>query len=79
MTTEAIKSQIARLSRKEQAEIVHFIMDIIVSDENFELSPELRAEIDASYHAIETEEDKGFSPEAYREEMRRFFSSRKQS
>ena len=74
MTTEAIKDQIVKLSRKEQAEIVHFIMNIFVAEDDFELTPEIKSEIDASYEAVESGRDKGLTHEAYRKEMKRFLS-----
>lgn len=71
-TTQAIKEEIAKLSRKEQAEIVHFIMDMMVREEAFVLTSELKEEIETSYRAIESGEDKGLNATAYREEMQRF-------
>jgi putative addiction module component (TIGR02574 family) len=69
MTAQAIKEEIVQLTRQQQAEIVHFIMDILVEEEDFELTDELKTEIDASYDAIENGVDKGFSHEAYRTEI----------
>lgn len=77
MTAQFIKEEIAKLSRREQAEIVHFIMDIMVEEDAFELTPELRAEIDASYEAVESGKDNGLGHGAYREEMNRFIEKYK--
>ncbi|GEM_PF-2947118 len=79
MTAQAIKEEIANLPRQQQAEIVHFILDILVEEENFELTPELRAEIDASYEAIENGEDPGLTHEDYRAEMDRYLAQASQS
>lgn len=76
MLAESIKDQIVKLSRKEQAEIVHFIMDILISQEEFSLSPKLKEEIDNSYKAIESGEDKGYSHASYRAEMEQFLSKK---
>ena len=77
MTAQSIKEEIAKLSRIEQAEIVHFIMDMMVEEAAFELTPDLRSEIDASYETVESGEDKGLGHEAYREEMDRFMEKYK--
>ncbi len=77
MTAQSIKEEIAKLSRKEQAEIVHFIMDMMVEEDKFELTPELRSEIDSSYEAVESGKDKGLDHGAYRKEMDRFMEKYK--
>ena len=79
MTTNAIKDQIIKLTRREQADIVHFIMDIMVSEEDFELSLDLKAEIDASYNAIENGTDEGLTHELYRKKMDNLLSNRNKS
>ncbi|MCB0597211.1 MAG: hypothetical protein H6557_00810 [Lewinellaceae bacterium] len=77
MTAQSIKEEIAKLSRIEQAEIVHFIMDMMVEEAAFEFTLELRSEIDTSYEAIESGKDKGMDHKAYREEMDRFLEEYK--
>ncbi len=74
MTVQAIKKEIEHLPRQEQADIARFILDLLAPEEDFELTPELRAEIDASYESIESGEDQGYTHEAYRTEMNNFLS-----
>ena len=76
-STQAIKEEIAKLSRKEQTEIVHFIMDMMVREEAFALTKKLEEEVEKSCRAIESGEDKGLSAAAYREEMQRFLEKMK--
>lgn len=74
MTAQAIKKEITNLPRQQQADIARFILDILVEEEDFELTPELRAEIDESYESIESGEDQGLTHEGYRSEMENYLT-----
>lgn len=74
MTAQAIKREITNLPRQQQADIARFIFDILIEEEDFELTSELRAEIDESYEAIESGEDQGLTHEDYRSEMENYLT-----
>lgn len=79
MTAQAIKKEITNLPRQQQADIARFIFDILVAAEDFELTSELRAEIDESYEAIENGEDEGLPHEDYRSETEHYLTHLRKS
>ena len=47
MSIQGIKEEVRKLSRSEQAELMHYMIELLATDD-FELSEAWKAEIDAS-------------------------------
>lgn len=56
MSIQAIKEEVSKLPRPQQAELMHFMIELLAS-ENFELSDKWKAELDRREEAL----DKGAS------------------
>jgi putative addiction module component (TIGR02574 family) len=52
MSVQAIKEELRKLSRAEQAELMHFMVELLASDD-FVLSEEWRAELDRREEALD--------------------------
>lgn len=56
MTIQAIKEELTKLNKAEQAELMHFMIELLASDD-FQLSEEWKQELDNREEAL----DKGTS------------------
>lgn len=56
MSIQILKEELSKLSRAEQAELMHFMVELLAKD-NFELTPAWKAELDRREEAL----DKGTS------------------
>ena len=56
MSIQAIKEEVSKLSREEQAELIHFMVELLAKDD-FQLSEAWKKELDRREQAL----DKGVS------------------
>ena len=52
MSIQVIKEEVSKLSKAEQAELMHFMIELLAADK-FELSDEWKAELDRRDDALE--------------------------
>lgn len=52
MTIQVLKEELLKLSKAQQIEVMHFMVEVIASDD-FELSEEWKAELDKREEALE--------------------------
>lgn len=58
MSIQAIKEEVQKLNKAEQADLMHFMVELLTSDQ-FELSEEWKAELDRREAALQSGESKG--------------------
>ncbi|MEZ4995201.1 MAG: addiction module protein [Saprospiraceae bacterium] len=58
MSIQGIKEEVRKLSRSEQAELMHYMVELLAID-NFELSEAWKAEIDRREAALDSGESVG--------------------
>ena len=54
MSIQVIKEEVIKLNKAEQAELMHFMIELLATD-NFELSAGWKAELDRREEALEKE------------------------
>lgn len=52
MSIQVIKEEVSKLNRAEQAELMHFMIELLATD-NFELSTSWKTELDRREEALE--------------------------
>ena len=53
MSIQVIKEEVSKLSKSEQAELMHFMIELLATD-SFELSEEWKSELDSREDALKS-------------------------